>query len=67
MHSRKLTSLILGVCTSIVLVAPFFSSTDEQCQRGRLVIGSSLVADGSPMPIPKPTRPAPATFIQQQT
>jgi hypothetical protein len=65
MYSRKLTGLIFGVFTSIVLVAPFLSSTNEPRQRGRLVIGSSLVADGSPMPIPKP--PAPATLTHQQT
>ena len=67
MYSRKLTGLILGVFTSIVLVAPLLSSTNEPRQRGRLVIGSSLVADGSPMPIPKPKPPAPATLTHQQT
>jgi len=60
MFSRKLT-LILGVFTSIVLVAPFLSSMDEPRSRGQLVISSPLVADGSPMPIPKPKGPVPAT------
>src|SRR6266436_8606706 len=55
MYLRKLSGLILSAFTLIVLVAPLLSSTDQVRQRGRLVIGSSLVADG--MPLPPPPRP----------
>lgn len=63
MHLRKLTGLILSVFTLVVLVAPLLSSTDQLRQRGRLAIGSSLVADGSPMPLPKPKGPAQPTVV----
>ena len=58
MYSRKLSCLILSVFTLIVLVASLLSSTDQLQQRGRLVIGSSLVADGNPLP-PLPPSPKP--------
>ena len=67
MYLRKLTSLVLSVFTLIVLVAPLLSSTDQLRQRGRLAIGSSLVADGSPMPIPKPKAPAQPTVVADGT
>jgi len=62
MHLRKLSGLILGVFTLIVLVAPLLSSTDQVRQRGRLVTGSSLVADGWPIPPFPPSTPAAIYF-----
>ncbi len=56
MYLRKLSGLILSAFTLIVLAAPLLSSTDQVRQRGRLTIGSSLVADG--MPLPPPPRPS---------
>src|SRR5258708_2074080 len=56
MYLRKLSGLVLGAFTLIVLVAPLLSSTDQVRQRGPSVTGSSLVADG--MPLPPPPRPS---------
>lgn len=61
MHSRKLSGLILSVLTLSVLVALLLSSTVQLSQRRGLVTCSPLVADGSPMPIPRP--PAQPTLV----
>ena len=59
MYLRKLGVLILSVFTLIVLAAPLLPSTHQLLQRGRLVIGSFLVADGIPIPPLPPPRPQP--------
>jgi len=62
MYLRKLNGLILSAFTLIVLVAPLLPSTDQVRQRGRLVTGSSLVADGWPIPPFPPSTPAAIYF-----
>src|SRR6266566_3593668 len=63
MYSRKLSSLVLAVFTSIALEVPSVSSTDQQ-QHRRQLVGAPVsvhpqVADGGapvpPVPTPIPT------------
>jgi|SRR5713226_3125956 len=64
MYSRKLSSLVLAVLTSIALGAPSVSSTDQQ-QHRRQLVGAPVsvhpqVADGgAPVPpVPTPIPPS---------
>jgi len=66
MHSKKLGGLILGVFTSIVLVAPVLSSA-ARLLYNLPVKGSPSTADGSPMPIPKPKPPALQVLVADGT
>jgi hypothetical protein len=63
MHSRKLGGLILSVFALIVFVGALLPSTNQLRQRGWLVIGSSLVADGIPVPPLPPPKPNPPTVV----
>jgi hypothetical protein len=62
MHLQKLSSLVLVVFTSIVLVAPSVTSTDQPRHRGRAVAAPAPiqphVADGG-APVPPVPPPIP--------
>ena len=61
MNSRKLNGLILSVFGLIVLVALLLPSTGQLQQSGPVKIGSSLEADGWPIPpLPPPSLKPPA-------